>query len=294
MSVPTTFGKYGSNMKDLVSKNLKFDDKLVSKTKTANGTEIESTITALSGDAASFTGAVKATTNINQVGKVEATFGTDGTTKGSVKNTTLVDGLTLKLSGTDSDKETSAAVNAEYSQDSFIGSVEVQHVTKAGKGQTIGDNINLAASAGLDGLAVGGELKYNTTSAQVVEYNAGFEYSADGFTGGIKSTNNNSVIQADLFHLYSSSISYGISATYGTKDHARDFTIAASNQIDDNTYVKIVGNTGSSTVTASWQQNLPASGFQYAIAAAFDASKLSSTPTETGFRIQIGDSAKFE
>jgi len=175
--VPPLFKNFGKSLADLFKEQFDFKKQVKVKTTTTSGLTLTSSAET-SSKAGEFQGNLKATHKAPDLGTFEAEINTAGTTKYSVKADKLTKGLAVKLSG---DEKPAGRVEIDYAQELFAASVNVD----VAKDSTAGE---VAGVLGMDGLSVGGQVKYDFIRQALADFNAGAEYAQADFTATVKTT----------------------------------------------------------------------------------------------------------
>jgi len=233
--VPPLWGKFGNNLKDLLTKKYDYKNQLSVKNNVASDLAIESTVGL--GDAQTFTGTVKATYKNKDFGQIESEVGTvpnkdKATLQTEVKATKIYDGLTVIVKGTD---VPNVKVTGEYRQESVSTSLQVE----AAKDKT---QFEGTLAAGFDGFTVGGQGKYCATHG-LADYNFGAEYSQNEYALTIKTESKTEKLVGSYWHNVPSSrgklkTQVGAQVNWNLENGSKVFTVGTEHDIDDATTVK--------------------------------------------------------
>jgi hypothetical protein len=233
--VPPLWGKFGNNLKDLLTKKYDYKNQLAVKNNVASDLAIESTVGL--GDAQTFTGTVKATYKNKDFGQIESEIGTapnkdKATLSTEVKATKIYDGLTVIVKGTD---VPNVKVTGEYRQESVATSVQVE----AAKDKT---QVEGTLAVGFDGFTVGGQGRYCGNHG-VADYNFGAEYSQNEYALTIKTEKKTDLLVGSYWHNIPSSrnklkTQVGGQVNWNVDNGSKVFTVGTEHDIDEGTTVK--------------------------------------------------------
>lgn len=233
--VPPLWSKFGTNLKDLLTKKYDYKNQLVVKNNVASDLAVESTVTQADGSA--FNGAVKATYKNKDFGQVETEVGTvpnkdKATLSSELKATKLYDGLTVTVKGAD---VPNLKVGLEYKHEAVSTSVtaEVGKESSSAEGTLV---------AGFDGFSVGGQGKYCTNHG-VVDYNFGAEYSQAEYALTLKTENKAETLLASYWHNIPTSrnklkTQVGGQVKWNLENGAKVLTVGVEHDIDEATTIK--------------------------------------------------------
>jgi len=275
VDIPPAFKNFGKNLNDLFKKQFDFKKSLTVKT-SASGSSIETSAeTAKNGE---FTGNFKATSKVPDVGTLEAELHTSGGQKYSAKVDKLSNNLVVKISG---DEKPSSKVEADYSQEYFAASLnlDVDRNTTA---------IEFAPVTGADRLFVGGSVKYDVSRQQLSDINAGVEYNQDQYTITCKTADQGSKISTGYIHKLNSHSTFGASFLYNIEASKRTLSAVYSHRLDDDTLLKIKGDTNGVVAFGS-EQRLKNAKLKFNFAAEFNAKQGSTLPEKVGLGLTFGD-----
>jgi len=253
---PPTFGNLGKSFKDLFKKKYDFDNiiKVVNKTNfgltlTTSGKFLKDSISGNTkgvykdhfgeAEAEIDTGSGKVfakttLTNVVPSGKLIVSGGFDPTSKDPLVKTNW-----------------SVKTEAEYFYDIFAASGSIL-VGEDAKG-AVGSAIEVAdVISGIDGLSVGGQVKFglDQASQSIEDYNLGVQYEQKGFTATLLTEYKAEVVRFSWFHKVNNNYSVGAEVISDELDHLappsnprrKVLTLASEFQLDNDTQIKAKAN----------------------------------------------------
>lgn len=179
---PNKYGDFGKNANDLLDDDFNFGNKLTIKRKTASGLKVDTAISVKNGGLA---GKVKTVLKDKEIGEVELTADTSASFNFKAKLTQLGEGIKATIKGSVKDKDFSGGVTADYSQESFAGTVNVG--LKDAK-EVLSGSVGAAAVIGFDGVSLGAQAKSkvdNKFAFSSPDVNMAFQIAEDDFTFGL-------------------------------------------------------------------------------------------------------------
>lgn len=282
---PPLWSKFGTNLKDLLTKKYDYKNQLTTKNNVASDLTIESSVT--QGDS-SFNGNVKANYKNKDFGSVETEVGTapnkdKNTLSAEVKATKLHDGLTVSLKGTD---VPNAKLGAEYRQESVSASVTVESGKESSSAEA-------TVVAGFDGFSVGGQGKYCSVHG-VTDYNFGAEYTAaEQYFVTLKTEAKTEKLVASYWHNIPTSrnklkTQVGAQVNWNLENGAKVLTIATEHDIDEVTTIKEKIDT-EGVVATVLEHRLSNPFLRVNLSANWQVKDKTTTPKQFGVALTFGD-----
>jgi len=282
--VPPQFGKFGNNLKDLLSKKYDYKNQLTVKNNVAADLAIESTVT--QGDA-NFNGTVKATYKNKDFGQVETEVGTapnkdKATLTAELKATKLYDGLTVTVKGAD---VPNLNVTAEYKQES----VAVSDKADVGKDKNA---VEGTIAAGFDGFSVGGQGKYCSAHG-VTDYNFGADYSQAEYNLTLKTESKTEKLVASYWHNVPTSrnklkTQIGGQVNWNLENGSKVFTVGVEHDVDEVTTIKEKVDT-EGVFAAVLEHRLSNPFLKLNLSANWQVKEKTTTPKQFGVALTFGD-----
>jgi len=283
--VPPLWSKFGTSLKDLLTKKYDYKNQLVVKNNVAGDLTIESTVT--QGDAQTFNGAVKATYKNKDFGQVESEVSTaanndKATLSTELKATKLYDGLTVIVKGAD---VPNLKVGVEYKREAVSAAVN----TEVGKEASSAEG---ALVAGFDGFSVGGQAKYCTQHG-VVDYNFGAEYSQAEYALTLKTEAKAEKLVASYWHNVPTSrnklkTQIGGQVAWNLENGNKTFTVGTEHDIDEATALKAKVDT-EGVAAAVLEHRLTNPFLKLNLSANWKVQDKSTTPKQFGVALTFGD-----
>jgi len=278
---PPHFSRFGCSLNDLLSKKYNFKNQIISKNALASDLAFETTMATPSGDkfGSSFAGKVKATYKNRDFGDLETELDTDGPVKAEFKTSKLARGVTLTATGT---HDPSGKLVVDYRN---------ENVALSGGVNVKSDSTTIEANGvfGYEGVAVGLSGKYNCSTNEVTESEAGVQYSKGDYTLAAVTSERAEKLALSFYHQLPSRKA-GLKTVVGGKLDAsihsplenRTFTLAAEHDLDSCTNVRGKMDTrGMLTTLVEHRFDNPA--FKAGLSAMWDTSKKTTTADKVGF-----------
>jgi len=282
--VPPLWSKFGTSLKDLLTKKYDYKNQLTVKNNLASDLAIESTVT--QGDA-NFNATVKATYKNKDFGQVETEIGTapnkdKATLAAELKATKLYDGLTVTIKGADVPNLTATA---EYRQESVAASVKAD----VGKDS---NTVEGTLAAGFDGFSVGGQGKYCSNHG-VTDYNFGAEYSQAEYALTLKTESKTEKLVASYWHNVPTSrnklkTQIGGQVNWNLENGSKVFTVGVEHDVDEATAIKEKIDT-EGVLAAVLEHRLSNPALKLALSANWQVKDKSTTPKQFGAALTFGD-----
>jgi len=273
--VPPIFKKFGKSATDFLKQKFSYERQLKIRTSTSNGIRI--TTTGVANKTGDFSGGVEGQYKHSDVGLFKAELKTSGSTEATVEADKIIKGALFRLVVSDAPKY---QADVEYSQDMVSGTLNFDN----NKGNTI---LGASAAVGFDGIAVGGEAKFDAKKSEVSDFNAGFEYTQSDFTGTVKTREKADAIDVLWFQTVNPDLSVGGKADYKFSSREWGLTGLVGFKFDDRTGIKATAN-NKGVVAAVLEQNLANPAVLLRFAAEFDVTKYSTVPEKFGISLFFG------
>jgi len=253
----------------------------VSKNALAPELTLETTMSTPSGDkfGTAFSGKVKATYKNRDFGDLETEMDTDGPLKAEFKTSKLARGVTLTATG---NHEPCGKLIADYRN---------ENVTVSGGVSVKTDSTVVEANGvfGYEGVAIGLSGKYNVSTNEVTESEAGVQYGKNDYTLAAVTSERAEKIAISFYHQLPSRKA-GLKTVVGGKLDAsihsplenRLFTLAAEHDLDASTTVRGKLDTRG-IMTGLIEHRFDNPSFKVGISALWDTSKKSTTADKVGF-----------
>jgi len=236
--VPSKFADLGKQVKDLLSDDFKYDNKLVIKRTTASGLKLQSTTTAKN---SGLKGAFKGTVKDKSLGELEVQGDTSNIFSAKLKLTKLAPGVktTVKVTSgakKEGDATFSSSVTADYSQDNFSSTLDLCLKEKA---EGYSGAISGSAVVGFEGVSVGitGNAKVDNKFA-VTPFlpNMAFEIAEDDFSFGLatETLDNDVGLRAKFFQKVNGDTQRGL--LFSSPENL--LTVASKYNLDSSTTLK--------------------------------------------------------
>ena len=145
-----------------------------------------------------------------------------------------------------------------------------------------------AGVVGFDGLAVGGQVKYDITGQRLADFNAGAEYAKKDFTVTLKTSDQANKIATSYLHKVTPQLSVGALFAYDIESNKRVATIGGSYRLDAFSYTKVKVDTNGALATV-FEHRLRNPNIKLVLASEFNAKQVSSVPEKVGIAINLGD-----
>jgi len=233
--VPPLWSKFGTSLKDLLTKKFDYKNQLTVKNNVAADLSVESTVVV--GDNSALSGTVKTKYKNKDFGEVEAEVGTapnkdKATLSAEVKASKLYDGLTVTAKGTD---VWTAKLGAEYKHESVATSVNFEATKDS-------NQVEGTIAAGFDGFSVGGQTKYCFNHG-IADYNFGAEYSQPDYVLTLKTEKKAEHLIGSYWHNLPVSrgklkTQVGGQVSWNLESGNKVFTVGTEHEIDEVTTVK--------------------------------------------------------
>jgi len=276
--VPPLFKNFGKTVADLFKEQFDYKKQVKVKSSTPNGVTLQSTAETASKTGGDFQGTVKATYKQPDIGTFEAELNTAGTTKYSVKADKLTKGLAVKVSG---DEKPAGKIEVDYAQEFFSGSLNVD-VSKDATSSEV------AGVIGYDGLAVGGQVKYDITRQNLADFNAGAEYAQSDYTLSVKTADQANILTTSYLHKYSTDVTLGAVFAYDIEASKRLLTVGGSYKVDANIATKLKIDTNG-ILAAVLEHKLRNPAAKFVFSSEFNAKAASTVPEKFGLALHLGD-----
>jgi len=283
--VPPLWSKFGTNLKDLLTKKYDYKNQLTVKNNVASDLNIESTVT--QGAASTFDGTVKATYKNKDFGQVETEVGTapnkdKATLQAELKATKLYDGLTVIVKGAD---VPNLKVGVEYKHEAVSTSVtaEVGKESSSAEGSLV---------AGFEGFSVGGAGKYCTNHG-IADYNFGAEYSQPEYTLTLKTESKVEKLVASYWHNIPTSrnklkTQIGGQVNWNLETGAKVFTVGTEHDVDEVTTLKAKVDT-EGVAAGVLEHRLSNPFLKLNLSANWQVKDKTTTPKQFGVALTFGD-----
>jgi hypothetical protein len=211
----------------------RFSNEFVVKHNTPDGFKLETTCGLL----ASPTGSVKVTKKEKSFGKYVITAKSKGDLTGKFTFDQLEDNLQLDVEGTATEAGPKGAVTAKYTQESFNFGAKASYTAPKG------DKPNKIAAVadlvfGVEGISVGGQVKYDFVKKEVAEANIGIQYEAEDFQATLSTAKFCKDATLSGFYKVNADTQVGLEFNYevtGEVDTTKSFAIATQHQLDADT-----------------------------------------------------------
>jgi len=245
---PPTFGNLGKSYSDLFKKKYDFDNALKLASKTDFGLTPSVTAKIYKDKIA---GSLKAVYVDNNWGEGEGEIdAASGKTWGKATLTKFLQPAKFIFSGgidpTSKDPLVKDAYSlkteVEYRKDYLAGSASV---LLGDDGKSYAAVAEAAAVVGMDGVAVGGQVKVSQHGS-LLDYNVGAQYEKSNFTGTVKTEHQGDVIRLSFYHKIRSDLKWGAEIVSDEYDRLakpaearrRVISVAEEFQVDGDTLVK--------------------------------------------------------
>jgi len=283
--VPPLWSKFGTSLKDLLTKKYDYKNQLGVKNNVASDLTIESTVS--QGEAQTLNDTVKATYKAKDFKQIETEVGTapnkdKATLSTELKATKLYDGLTVIVKGAD---VPNLKVGVEYKREAVSGSV----TTEVGKEASSAEGTLVA---GFDGFSVGGQGKYCTQHG-IVDYNFGAEYSQPEYALTLKTEAKAEKLVASYWHSIPTNrnklkTQIGGQVQWNLENGAKVFTVATEHDIDEATALKAKVDTAG-VAAAVLEHRLTNPLLKLQLSANWKVQDKSTTPKQFGVALTFGD-----
>jgi len=286
--VPPLWSKFGTNLKDLITKKYDYKHQVTVKNNVAADLTVESTVGV--NENSSLNGTVKATYKNKDFGQVETEIGTvpnkdKATLSAELKATKFYDGLTIIAKG--SDGKPLLKVGAEYRQESVATSVTVEHTKDT-------NTVEGTLAAGFDGFSVGGQAKYCQNHG-LTDHNFGAEYSQPEYALTLKTEDETKKLVGSYWHNVPTGrnklkTQVGAKVDWNLDSGHKTFTVGTEHDIDEVTTVKAKVNT-EGELAAVLEHRLTNPSMRLNLSANWKVQDKTSTPKGFGVALTFGDYA---
>jgi len=279
-NVPPLFKNFGKSLKDLIEKKFDFNREVKVKTTTASGVTFESTgrSTSKNND---FSGLVKTTYKRPDFGVFELELDTDGKAKYSAENDQLRKGVVVKLSG---DQDPTGTLDVSYRQEYLATSAVLQLSRNT-------TSVETTAAIGVDGLYVGGQVKYDVNAQTVSDYNAASEYTQLDHTVTVKTADSGDKLALSYIHNVNPDVQVGGQFEYRVSSVSALnslLTAVGSYNVDRDTVLKGKFNS-QGIVTTAIEQRIFNPKLKYGLTTEFNARHHSALPERFGVSVTLGE-----
>jgi hypothetical protein len=284
--VPPLWSKFGTNLKDLLTKKYDYKHQVTVKNNVASDLTVESTVGV--NENSSLNGTVKAKYKNKDFGEIETEVATvpnkdKATLSAEVKATKFYDGLTVTAKG--SDGQPLVKVGAEYRHESVATSVSVEHTKDT-------NQVEATLAAGFDGFSVGGQGKY-CASHGVSDYNFGAEYSQADYALTLKTEAKTEKLVGSYWHNVPTSrnklkTQVGAQVAWNLESGLKTFTVGTEHDIDEVTAIKAkIDTTGA--LGAVVEHRLANPAMKLNLSANWNVQDKSTAPKQFGVALTFGD-----
>jgi len=281
--VPPYFGKIGQSVKDLFKKKYEYDHTVKTINKAKNGWTLESG--AKSAD--NVKGFIKGKYADPAWGESEVEVNTcaKSENKATLKLKKLADGVTVTLGSTCKDGSSDLSADIQYEQEYFAEQTVLK--TDIFNKHTL----DLSATVGFDGLAVGGQVKLDLSKgADVTDTNVGAQYTNSDFTLSLYTEKNCDLINGGYFQKINRDTQVGALIKYDTTGKsARSVTIGTEHQLDFDTTIKASAELPTGVVSTAIEHRLSNPKLQFGVAAQFKALERPLVASKFGLSLTFGD-----
>jgi len=282
--VPPLWSKFGTNLKDLLSKKYDYKNQFVVKNNVGKDLTVESTIT--QGAASNFDGSVKATYKNKDFGQVETEVATvpnkdKATLASELKATKLYDGVTVIVKGSD---VPNAKAGVEYRREAVAAAVTVEGTKES-------NSVDASLVAGFDGFSVGGQAKY-CSSHGVADYNFGAEYSQAEYALTLKTEAKTEKLVASYWHNVPTSRAFktqvGGQVNWNLENGSKVLTVATEHELDAASLIKAKIDT-EGVAAAVYETRLSNPNLKLSLSANWQVKDKVVAPKQFGVALAFGD-----
>jgi len=286
--LPPLFSKIGSQTKDLLSKKYDYKNQVAVKGNVQSDLTLESTIVLSDGkDGKSkngdVNGSVKAKYKNKDFGELEGEIGTTGVLTAELKATKMAEGLAIVVKASERPQ---AKVTAEYKQDSVAASLGVTVESATNK-------VEPTLVVGADNFSVGGQVEYDTSAADLSDYNFGAEFSQKDYTLSLKTQQRATVlVGAYYYNILNKNpklrTQIGAQVDWNLKSNERVLAIGTEHDVDETTTVKSRVDTNAQ-VAAVLEHRLSNPALKVGLSSQWNGRDRTSTPARFGVAFTFGD-----
>lgn len=275
--VPPLFSKFGKGSNDVLSKTYAYVSSLTYENQGASGITVKSS------------GKFKEPV----VGSVKASFEDETRSFELVVGTVGDVCLNGKLKGVSEGVDAEMSVNVG---ESLTGSMEATYKAESVAATCVlnsDKSVSSSAVIGFDGLAVGGQVDYDSTKQDFTDFNLGFQYSQSDSTFTLRTKKKGDVVNASYYQKVNSDYQVGCSyvfAPYNSKACMQKvLTIGSQYKLDKSTTLKTKLDT-SGVIAASLQHKIPSPNVKVTVSGAFTKKSLDTFSADKfGICLAMGD-----
>jgi len=224
-----------------------------------------------------FSGNMKGTYKQEQVGTYEVELNTLGTVSASLKADKFTKGLVLKASG---DERPMGKFEADYAQDIYTTGAAVEH-------SPAGTFVDGSVSAGTEGFAAGGGVKYDVSGGALAEYNGGVEYSKPEFTTTLKTTGAAARVLLQHLHKVKPDLTLGAQVAYDIKSGKTVATGGLAHKLDVFSAAKLKADS-EGFLASVFEHKFSPAGVKLQICSEFNVRNWSTVPERFGLALVFG------